>query len=162
MSQVKFIRRGLQVNRFHTRATIKDNTVGHHTAGVALFCILLEEEPSIHLLKAALFHDLAEHEFGDVPSPTKNYLNVKEAFDKLEEDLLKQVGLDVGLTPEETRTLKIADCLDGMCFCLEEAELGNRQLLDVADRYYDYLSALRPWSEREEMVINEARRIHGS
>ena len=157
---VEFIRSGLAVKRFHTRPTIKEDTVGMHSAGVALFCAILTENTcSTTLLLAALTHDLAEQVYGDIPSPSKKLLDIWGSLGELEDETLDSAGLKFDLSDEERRTLKIADCLDGMYFCVSEKWLGNRSLEDIYHRYDEYLEALTPFTVTESAVINEVHEL---
>lgn len=125
--QVRALFDGSQVKRFHTIPTVSENTVGQHSHGVAMFCMLMAgQEASANLLKAALVHDLAEQYTGDVPSPAKRVLGVRKAFGEVEDALLATVDYDIELTSVEQVVLKLADCADGMMFCAKERMLGNR------------------------------------
>jgi 5'-deoxynucleotidase YfbR-like HD superfamily hydrolase len=61
------------VRRYHTVTNvITPETVGHHTSGVIgiLFCIY-DQEPSLRLIEAALYHDTPEYITGDTPATAK-------------------------------------------------------------------------------------------
>jgi 5'-deoxynucleotidase YfbR-like HD superfamily hydrolase len=127
-SQVDFLAAAGRVKRFHSVQTIQENTVAHHSWGVAVLCnILTEGNPGQALLLHALLHDVAELEVGDVPAPTKRAApGLKEAMDDLEDKVLKDVKIVLPeLTSEEKRIFKLADCMDGMINCVQEARLGN-------------------------------------
>jgi 5'-deoxynucleotidase YfbR-like HD superfamily hydrolase len=123
-----FIIHGGYSKRFHTVDTLRTQDISQHSFGVAWLCELLSGmTASKNLIMAALAHDLAEHQVGDVPSPTKRSCDViYNALEKLEEERIAGVGLLYVLTPDEQRILKLADILDGMIFCLHERQLGNR------------------------------------
>ena len=70
-----FILAGSEVKRYHTVTTLVSETVGHHSHGVAMMCLMFDPMASRQLLMAALFHDLAEHQTGDIPP----LLNVSSA-----------------------------------------------------------------------------------
>lgn len=68
------LRAALGVRRWHTRADVAaPDTVGHHSAEVALLLLALMPPPgpSPALLRAALTHDLAEYWTGDLPAPAR-------------------------------------------------------------------------------------------
>jgi 5'-deoxynucleotidase YfbR-like HD superfamily hydrolase len=141
LNAIRAWRLGAAVQRYHTRHTLVTDYVGGHSGGVAWLCWLLAgRKPRPELLMAALSHDLPEAYVGDVPSPTKKLLN--GALD--EEETKWLVGMDVPdyaaqLSHEEKRWLTLADAADGLLFCCEELERGNRSLLDITQRYYSYV-----------------------
>ena len=157
---VEFIRAGLAVKRFHTVPTIKEDTVGMHSAGVALFCALLTDyKCSAELLMAALTHDLAEQIYGDIPSPAKHQLGIWGSMNAMEDKALEEAGLLQVLNVYEKRWLKLADCLDGMYFCISEKCLGNGGLDEIYGRYAAYIKELAPFSTTEQAVINEVHEL---
>lgn len=139
---------GGDVRRFHTRQTIGNDTVAAHSWGVAALCFIMcnvgGKLPSAALLAAALFHDLGEQWTGDVPSPTKRALGIGPQFGEIEDELLEIPQLNVSLSKEEARTLKLADCFDGMMFCIRERRLGNQNVSDIMRRYDRYVMELQP------------------
>ncbi len=151
-----FVRRGLAVRRYHQRYTAVVETVASHSAGVAMFLIMMNEElPSGRLLAAALCHDLPEGVTGDIPSPAKRAMGVqaKDELDQYEHELLDKRNLVFTLTTDEHRQLKLADCLDGFAFCIEELRRGNRNIIEVGNRYREYLAACGTETVREAEVL---------
>lgn len=142
---LEFIQAGADVKRFHTRLTLQSETVGHHSHGVALICLLLEPFSRRQVLAAALLHDLAEHVTGDIPSPAKREYGIGDQVNALESALLRSVGLALpSLHPDEQRTLKLADIFQGMLFCAREISLGNSRMRDVFNNYVSYAEAMQP------------------
>jgi 5'-deoxynucleotidase YfbR-like HD superfamily hydrolase len=137
--QVRTLFDGGAVARFHTMPTLKENSVAAHSHGVAVFCMLMSDDASANMLKAALVHDLAEQYTGDVPSPSKRLLDIRSKLNEAENRLLGTVGLcyEGELSPEEARILKLADCADGMMFCARERMLGNRSKM-LKQAYKNY------------------------
>ena len=161
--RLKFIIAGSEVERYHTVRTLTTETVGHHSHGVAMFCVLLRgcQAPK-ELLLAALVHDLAEHQLGDIPSPAKREYGIGEQVNALEEKLLHNAGLSFTLHPDDARTLKLADIAQGAVFCVREMELGNSGMKDVYDRYRSYAEAfLLLGRERElfDLIHNQYKEI---
>ena len=139
-AQVRTLFDGSAVKRFHTIPTVTENTVGQHSHGVAMFCVLLEGgQPSAKLLMKALTHDMAEQYTGDVPSPAKRALGIRKEFGEVEEQLLETVDFSFDVTPREEVVLKLADCADGMLFCAKERMLGNQSRM-IAHAYANYVS----------------------
>lgn len=138
-------RTGNAVKRYHTLNLIVPETVGHHSANVALLCVQLAgNKPSANLLMAALTHDLAEQYTGDVPATTKwNYPALKSMLDDIEDNYVPLPEL----TSKETRILKQADMLD-LCFKMkEEMMMGNVAMADVMTRGINYLLGNDPLPE---------------
>lgn len=133
-----FIIAGSEVSRYHTVRTIHSETVGHHSHGVAMICMLLDSG-SHALIRAALLHDLAEHQTGDIPSPAKREYGIGQQVSELEDRLLSSVGLAMPtLTAKEQRSLKLADIFQGMIHCAREIQMGNSNMRTVFNRYRSY------------------------
>ena len=160
IKRIDFIRLGGLVTRYHTKNTIQPNTVGHHSFGVAwMIYILTDGTPSVNLVYAALSHDLAEQVTGDISSPTKRrFPKLAEMIQLMEDETLETHGLFFQLTHAETRVLKIADCLDGMLYCISEFEIGNRSILEVYHRYEKYIDAMTPVGQ-DRVVFNAVRAL---
>ena len=136
---LEFIMAGSEVKRYHTVRTLTTETVGHHSHGVAMLCLLLRPDASVHLLTAALYHDLAECITGDIPSPAKRLYGIGTQVSDLEDKLLSDHGVAMpGLYPVEQRVLKLADIAQGALFCAREVELGNRKMSLIYARYVSY------------------------
>lgn len=147
-----FILAGAEVTRFHTYTTLQNETVGHHSHGVACLVLMLDQSASSPLLIAALLHDLAEHRTGDIPSPAKREYGIGEQVEKLELRLMLESGIIFPeLSPEDARTLKFADIAHGALFCLREMSLGNRRMRAVYDTYISYAKKLEPTGSAEEL-----------
>ena len=105
-----FITYGAEVKRYHTVTTLQCETVGHHSHGVAMLCVVLCPTATRALLLAALMHDLAEQATGDIPSPAKRELNIGANLEHLEHEIIGGSGLSFPhLTTAEKRTLTPED-----------------------------------------------------
>lgn len=136
---LNFIIAGSEVTRYHTVTTLVKETVGHHSHGVAMLALLLNPRASRQVLMAALFHDLAEHQTGDIPSPAKRQFGIGDKVDELEHRLMRAAGIVMPeLTPDDARTVKLADLAQGALFCVREISLGNSRMRAVLDRYLAY------------------------
>lgn len=136
---LNFIIAGSEVTRYHTVTTLVKETVGHHSHGVAMLALLLNPLASRQVLMAALFHDLAEHQTGDIPSPAKRQFGIGDKVDELEQRLMRAAGIVMPeLTPDDARTVKLADLAQGALFCVREISLGNSRMRAVLDRYLAY------------------------
>ena len=142
--KVQFIQDGGATKRFHTVQTITQNTVAEHSWGVAMLCNLLTNgKASKELLWAALIHDMAECETGDIPAPSKRIFGLREQMSQHELGILVRIGFDMPpLNAQEKYVLKVADCLDGVLFCTRELRMGNRNATVACDNFKLYIKEL--------------------
>lgn len=143
VSSLLFARSGGRVTRFHCFPNIMPDYVGHHTFN--LLCMLMvclpPEKLTKQLLLAALVHDIPERVTGDIPSPTKDRgVFDRQALAALEESVMEHYGLP--WPPQDNVYLRMADCLDGMFHCLEEARMGNATMLEPFTQYGLYVEDL--------------------
>ena len=158
-TELKFILAGSDVKRYHTLLTLQNETVGHHSHGVACLVMLLNPRASRKLLVAALLHDLSEHQTGDIPSPAKRAYNIGQQVEKLEMKLMEEAGfIFPDLAPAESRTLKLADIAHGALFCAREINLGNSNMKIVFERYLSYAESMTP-KGREQELFNHIKEI---
>jgi 5'-deoxynucleotidase YfbR-like HD superfamily hydrolase len=156
---IQFIAAGADVSRYHTVFTFNNETVGHHSHGVAMMVLMMKPDASASLLKAALYHDLAEQVVGDIPSPAKRQSGLGQHLDKLELAIIEDAGIEnPALTDEEARILKLADIAQGALFCAREIQLGNVRLIPVFTRYIVYASE-KNLEGREAHLFNAIREI---
>lgn len=134
---------GSEVKRYHAVRTLTEETVGHHSHGVAVIAkMLMGDQMNPFVLIAALYHDLAEHQTGDIPSNSKQEYGIGDQVSALEDRLLASVGLAMPeLSKEEKRVLKLADIAQGALFCVKERQLGNKGMKTVYERYRSYAEA---------------------
>lgn len=160
---IDFVRLGGLTKRYHTKHVNKENTVGAHSFGVAWMVFFLREpdtELSNTLIMAALAHDLAEQVTGDISSPTKRkFPALAEMVQEMEHEILSEHNLNFEqyLTKDELRVLKLADCLDGALYCISEVQLGNRSIMEVYNRYCNYIQQLNPTGQ--EWLVYSAVRL---
>ena len=142
--------------RFHTRPTLKSQSVAAHAHGVALLCCYLAGgAPSAALLMAALTHDHGEYWTGDVPAPVKHHsAEVEKIFEELEAThLAKNTGiLPLELSDEESLALSLADKLEGLLYIRSEQRLGNKNLDQSAYRYGSYIWSIAQSRLNEPVV----------
>lgn len=156
-----FIRNGGQVRRWHTMSTIGSESVGRHSHSVALIChFLMDQLESKHLLLAALAHDLPEQMTGDIPGNVKPLFNdnCDNRLDELERDILQVRSLLFQLNTVEENTLLLADRIDGMLFCLEEAVKGNDALAKCFRAYYNAATVISRGQKQLDIVNAIARK----
>jgi len=123
------LRAGAGVKRYHTFPTLGEQLVGQHSHAVALFVLSLHPSPSLNLIKACLFHDLAEFDTGDCPAQVKwAFPNMSAMLELAEISIDSKLGIAVELTDEETKWLKLADTLEYCLYSLEQRRLGNMNM----------------------------------
>lgn len=152
-STIRRYRNGNRVRRYHTLDTIVGETVGHHSANLAILCVLLsDEKPSVNLLMAALTHDLAEQYTGDVPATAKwDSPELKTALDNMERRF-DRYWFNAPLTAREQKVLKQADMLD-LCFkALEEINMGNNQFKPILARGMEHLRTNQPLPSTTQLL----------
>ena len=145
LSKIRHARNGNKVQRFHTVNSFVTETVGHHSANMAILCVILSEyKPSASLLLAALTHDLAEQFTGDVPATAKwDSPDLVKALKSMEKKY-ERTWHSAPLTDYERRVLKQADMLD-LCFkSLEEVRMGNPDFKPILRRGIEWLQANEP------------------
>lgn len=146
--------KGAAVKRFHTCPTIGNETVGEHSFSVVMLCIALTGgKASTHLMKAALYHDLAEQHTGDTPAVSK-WANpmLKTVLQAMEETFEEQNGLVVDLPERDKLLLKWADMLALLIYCKCQRDLGNKNMNVVFSRGVEYLSNLERLPEGQTVL----------
>ena len=119
------------VKRFHTIPMHSHQTTAAHQWGVAAIILALHPSPRLELVRAALFHDVAERETGDMPYTFKGRdPQFKVQMDRMEQDVLEEYyGISFNLTLDEQNWLKCADMLELVIYCAHEIAMGNNHAL---------------------------------
>ena len=148
------LRKAGKVKRYHTMSTHGAQTIAEHTFYVCLLLMELVEKPSVMLLKAALYHDLPEHETGDIPATTKwKYPKLAEEVKAAESDFIERHGLSVSLPDKDWLALKYADMGELVLYCIDQIMLGNRNMIPVGKRGLDFLRDLPYLNDRAHEFI---------
>lgn len=137
-------RQAMLVRRYHQHALVENDTIGKHSCGVAALVMLLDPGCRKEVLMHAICHDFGEFATGDLPAPAKRALSpmFQEEFKALERHALWSIGWpEIELTDDETQLFKACDYLDGLTYCIEEVERGNRALRNVGETYSRYIPA---------------------
>ncbi len=124
------LRAGNAVMRNHTWPTLRNQTVGEHTANMLLTLgIVTNDCARGALMRAVRDHDLHEVFTGDSPAPAKwRVPGLREALDKAERLFNTENALmnfDT-LSVDEKALLKWLDMYEFARYCFEERMLGNR------------------------------------
>lgn len=114
-------RQGGDVLRHHTYHTLKPETVSQHTFNMINLLVMLHPEPSTNLIKACLWHDVAEAYTGDIPSPAKKaFPELKQASLHAEDIINEKLGFTVTLSESESDWLHGIDKLDYLMWLTEQ------------------------------------------
>lgn len=84
VDSLRFIADSGRVVRWHAAVVNHRETLGEHHAMVAQLVLLLFPDCSKETLAYAVTHDIGELLTGDVPSPTKDALNIREQLFSIE------------------------------------------------------------------------------
>jgi hypothetical protein len=134
LSKIALTRQGSYVRRFHTKRLIGEQNLGHHSFGVVSLILILHPNPTISLIRAALWHDMAEQYIGDVPSPAlRADSEYGTVYESLERDYLsKNLQLHMhSLAFEEHCWLWSVDKLECLLYSREQVQLGNSLFIDT-------------------------------
>lgn len=139
------IRSAGSIKRFHTVPTIGTQSVAEHSYHVATLCINLSDgKPSVNLLKAALYHDLAELVTGDIPAPVKwANPNLKKELENIEGVFEKEHHIDVSLTPNELLILRHADAFECAFYAVDQIMLGNKNMIQVYKNITTHIGSMK-------------------
>lgn len=113
------IYRGMRTTRYHTDPLLTrvNQTNADHSWGVVYLITCFHPNPSANLLRAAITHDCAEFQVGDVPGPVKSQdTYLKDHLDLAETRILDEAGMLWVLTRTEEKWIKWADCLEACLF----------------------------------------------
>lgn len=134
------------VLRCHTRPTIKQQTVGAHTwrALVILHWLYAPGYPPPTLTHGLLVHDMAELMTGDMPGDVKHADRVlAAAMERHEEAFLATHGIPNGLSEQDNDIVSLCDRADLVMYALDEVDMGNRTMIDIARKAYDMAFVIR-------------------
>lgn len=155
VEQLILVLRAYNVKRYHTADLNEVQTVGDHSARVALLTIYLAGDT--RLVWSALIHDGAEGEVGDVSSAAKwKYPELAKALRQTEEEVLKKVGLTIYLTEEDRAILKAADLLELILFGARQYSKGVVEGAAIGKRGINALRSLtlpKEVHDRVEVMI---------
>lgn len=122
-------REGGAVRRCHAIPHNSTYNIAQHSFGAVSLLLLLHPNPSLALIKAVQWHDVAERWLGDMPSPGKGHdAELAEHYERVEAGLLDRLGLAQDLRVDEREWLKAVDTLELWLWCREEEALGNRNV----------------------------------
>lgn len=132
-----------RVDRWHTFPKLGSQSVADHVGQCLNLLFLLNEEPSMRLIKAMTWHDSAELRCGDVPAPVKrNNSDLRKALFVAEEGFYEEMRIDDtmnSLTQEDHAWLRSIDVLELIMWSRDQSLLGNQLGRFMSYRGLSYL-----------------------
>ena len=149
---------GGRVERCHCFPTNSRPTVGLHTFNAVSMLLILCPDPTINMIKALQFHDMAERFLGDMPSPVKQ----KEKslcfhYEKIENFILIEYGMYPKLDEREQMWVRAMDLLEFLMFIKHELNLGNKYAQQRYDRICAYIEKTKMPLPVVEFYMNNLR-----
>lgn len=133
-------RRGGTVTRYHTHRLQRAPNNAEHQWGVAMIVDKLwqstgrDENTPAYLILAALYHDVAEFEAGDMPAWIKRQTDLGPTIDRVEAGVNDRLGIRVLRKGDADHALlKAADELEHLWTLLDERRLGT---VDTTDEMF--------------------------
>jgi 5'-deoxynucleotidase YfbR-like HD superfamily hydrolase len=145
-----------RITRYHT-ADVKPQTLGHHQWGVAMIVCMIypNHRPPPDIIMAALTHDLAESETGDIPATAKwGNSRLDAALSESEVAFNKRHGIDFELTMtgREQDILHWADTFELCLYCQYQVNMGNEYAGEILANGIGHLRKMRfPTTEAKEL-----------
>lgn len=147
-----------RVQRYHTNLHLArfGQTTADHAHGVASIIMLLHPEPSMALLRAALWHDAGERFAGDLPTPFKMiFPSVAREHRAAEARLaLRAAPVMPMLDETEEMWLSMADGLEACLYCA----LNKPDLL-IREDWAGHLRAVIAKAEKLGVMEKVARSV---
>lgn len=134
------LREGGQTVRAHIIPYVGTYNVAMHSYNAANMLLLLcpKNILSMELVKAVLWHDVAERWTGDTPATAKWASPIlKATLDRLEAKINNKLGITVLLTTQQEDWLRAVDLLELYVWTQEQLFMGNRNVEDMATRIKD-------------------------
>lgn len=145
---IETFRHSGKVERTHTVPTIQRYNNAEHVCNAMMIAIELCRMAGIgssRVIKSLLVHDVEEVYTGDFPANIKHHENLKEVLSRIEkewaEENVPKHHNNIKLTDTQYKIAKIADSLELVYFCIDEALMGNRTkpLINMIYRVSDIL-----------------------
>lgn len=124
------LREGGAVERAHTLPHHGSYSVGKHSFDAVNLLLVLHPNPSMNLVKAILWHDVAERYTGDIPATAKwSDGELAKRLQLLEQRIERVLGIDIHLTPEERCWLKAVDRIELLLWAKDQLAMGNQNAM---------------------------------
>lgn len=153
--ELEIIRKSSYVERLHTIPTIGNQNLGHHCYNVAMIALMIEENASARLMKACLLHDVHEVHDGDIPSPSiRADEGLQEAKKRMENRFNTKYNTRVHLNDYEKAVLSFADKAELAYFCIDQINMGNRNVRQCLTRVLCYMMEI-PQVGRSKLILDD-------
>jgi 5'-deoxynucleotidase YfbR-like HD superfamily hydrolase len=144
LQEAVLLREAASVKRWHTQRTLREQTLAHHSYGVAMLAWSLDPDCRKDVILACMKHDLPEFITGDMPAHTKrNHPAIAIMLEEAEKGCAPLYE-DFHLTVHEERLVKFCDLLELVFFCNEERAMGNAYALGPMQKGLLWLWELLP------------------
>lgn len=131
VSDLRFIAEASRVVRWHTASVIHRETLGEHHGMVAQLLLLVFPDCSKEALAYAVTHDVGELITGDVPSPTKEALGIRDVLTKLEHSEANPFcQLPLAIAEIDYNQVLVCDILARVMYLWFERRMGSVHLMD--------------------------------
>lgn len=135
------IKAGYDVTRWHTMPNSRPQNLASHLWGVAMMISRLYDGPINMfpaLMRAALEHDLAESQIGDMPRPART-----DQHRDMEVNLATVMGImhEDMLPPEIRKWLEWADLIEAGLHCQREVMAGNQNFTETLLKISEHINA---------------------
>ena len=145
MNNLRFIANSSRVVRWHTSIVNHRETLGEHHAMVSQLVLLLFPDCSKETLAYAITHDVGELLTGDIPSPVKNALGIREQLSAIENGEGNPFAYEASNVSKEGHTqVLVCDILARIMYLWLERRTGNVHLthkITSAFQVFDMLMA---------------------
>jgi len=131
------------VERCHTLPHCGSYTVGQHSFDALSLLLVLHPDPTVDLIKAVLWHDVAERWTGDVPAVAKwDDPELGRLLDQLEARIFAKLGIPhvVLLSKSDHQWLEAVDKLELWLWAKSQLRMGNENatvVLENLGRWFD-------------------------
>ena len=130
VDRIKATREAGNVRRFHVVPHVGEYTVGKHSYDAISMLLVLHPDPSVHLIKALLWHDGGERWVGDMPRVAAQYSEaLAYAHNEANLSAIQTWEMYSGfenLGGEDFLWLNAIDTLEAWVWCHEQIAFGNR------------------------------------
>lgn len=156
IAKIKAMREGGETERVHTLPHHGSYSVGKHSFDALSLLLLLHDNPSVDLIKAVLWHDIAERWIGDMPAPAK-WANPRLNFEYEQAEVVinEKIGLGalyLNLNEDDRTWLDEVDRLEVMLWALDQLQLGNSNVAHFPAVIFDYFDA-KPFVHHAVMMV---------
>lgn len=120
---------GGRVKRCHTADYIGHYDNAQHSFNMCILYLALHPEPKFRVVKAILYHDLAERFTGDLPAPALiEFPELREGIKKVEAHCRKVMGVEIDIEEEEAHWVHTIDKVEHYLWAVRQVSMGNTRV----------------------------------